>query len=84
MTINRAAALAMADGPHVGLALLAGLDADERLDRYQPLHATRAELLVRAGDSDGAAVAYRRAIGLTQNAAEREALEARSRRVRRS
>lgn len=84
VTINRAAALAMADGPHVGLALLAGLDIDERLDRYQPLHATRAELLARAGDPEGAAIAYRRAIELTQNAAEREALEARSRSVRRS
>lgn len=81
VTINHAAALAMADGPHVGLALLAGLDVDERLERYQPLHATRAELLARAGDADGAALAYRRAIELTGNAAEREALEARSRRV---
>jgi RNA polymerase sigma-70 factor (ECF subfamily) len=84
VTINRAAALAMADGPHVGLALLAELDIDERLDRYQPLHATRAELLARAGDADGAAIAYRRAIELTRNAAERAALEARSRRARRS
>lgn len=81
VTINRAAALAMADGPHVGLALLDTLDGDDRLDRYQPLHATRAELLARAGDADGAAAAYRRAIELTQNAAEREALEARSRRT---
>jgi RNA polymerase sigma-70 factor (ECF subfamily) len=84
VTINRAAALAMADGPRVGLALLAGFDLDERLDRYQPFHATRAELLARAGDAEGASVAYRRAIELTQNAAEREALEARSRRLRRS
>ncbi len=84
VTINRAAALAMADGPHVGLALLAGLDVDERLDRYQPLHATRAELLARAGDVDGAAIAYRRAIELTHNTAEREALVARSRRAHRS
>ena len=82
--INRAAALAMADGPHVGLALLSGLDVDDRLDRYQPLHATRAELLVRVGDLDGASIAYRRAIELTQNTAERQALEARSRRTRRS
>lgn len=81
VTINRAAALAMADGPQVGLALLDGVEVDERLDRYQPLHATRAELLARAGDRDGAAIAYRRAIELTQNAAEREALEARSRRL---
>ena len=83
VTINRAAALAMADGPHVGLAVLDGLDVDERLERYQPWHATRAELLARAGDLDGAASAYAKAIELTQNAAEREALEARSRRVRR-
>jgi RNA polymerase sigma-70 factor (ECF subfamily) len=83
VTINRAAALAMADGPHVGLALLAGLDVDDRLDRYQPLHATRAELLARAGDLDAAQVAYRRAIELTQNTTERAALEARSRRIRR-
>ena len=78
VTINRAAALAFADGPHVGLALLATLDGDDRLDRYQPLHATRAELLARAGDLDGAAAAYRRAIDLTQNPAEQRALEARA------
>ncbi|KRF21004.1 hypothetical protein ASG90_00885 [Nocardioides sp. Soil797] len=51
---------------------------DDRLDRYQPLHATRAELLARAGDREGAANSYRRAIELTDNAAEREALEARA------
>jgi RNA polymerase sigma-70 factor, ECF subfamily len=80
VTINRAAALAMADGPHVGLALLAELEDDGRLDRYQPLHATRAELLARAGDHEAAAAAYRRAIELTGNAAEREALALRARR----
>ncbi len=86
VTVNRAAALAMADGPHVGLALLATLDGDERLTRYQPFHATRAELLARAGDRDGdrdgAEAAYLRAVELTQNAAERVALEERSRRLR--
>ena len=79
VTLNRAAALALADGPHVGLALLATLDGDDRLDRYQPLHAT-AELLALAGDLDGAAAAYRRAIDLTQNPAERRALSARAQR----
>ena len=81
VTLNRAAALALADGPHVGLALLATLDGDDRLDRYQPLHATRAELLARSGDLAGAAAAYRRAIDLTQNPAERRALVARATRA---
>jgi RNA polymerase sigma-70 factor (ECF subfamily) len=78
VTVNQAAALAFADGPHVGLALLATLDGDERLERYQPLYATRAELLARAGDLVAAAAAYRRAIELTQNPAERRALRARA------
>ena len=78
VTINRAAAITFADGPHVGLAVLAELDVDGRLDRYQPLHATRAELLARAGDIEGAAAAYRRAIDLSQNPAEQRALEARA------
>jgi RNA polymerase sigma-70 factor (ECF subfamily) len=78
VTINLAAALAFADGPHVGLALLATLEGDNRLDGYQPLHATRAELLARAGDLDHAEDAYRRAIDLTHNPAERRALTARA------
>ncbi|MDQ2650617.1 MAG: hypothetical protein M3Z03_13845 [Actinomycetota bacterium] len=81
VTLNRAAALAMADGPHVGLALLATIDGDDRLARYQPLHATRAELLARAGDLDGAADAYRRALELTQNPVERRALQQRAARM---
>ena len=81
VAVNRAAALALADGPHVGLALLATLDGDERLDRYQPLHATRAELLVHAGDLDRATDAYRRAIDLTDNAAQRRALTDRATRL---
>jgi RNA polymerase sigma-70 factor (ECF subfamily) len=81
VTLNRAAALAFADGPHVGLALLATLDGDERLDRYQPLHATRAELLARAGDAAGAADAYRRALDLTTNPVEHRALSRRAARV---
>ena len=51
---------------------------DERLARYQPLHATRAELLARAGDLEAAADAYRQAIALTLNPAERAALQARA------
>jgi RNA polymerase sigma-70 factor, ECF subfamily len=77
-TLNRAAALALADGPHVGLALLATLDGDERLERYQPPHATRAELLARSGDLDRAPDAYRRALDLTPNPAQRRALMTRA------
>jgi RNA polymerase sigma-70 factor (ECF subfamily) len=81
--LNRAAALAMADGPDAGLALLAKLEGDDRLARYQPLHATRAELLVLTGDIEAAASAYRRAVELTQNPAERRALQRRAERITR-
>lgn len=81
VTLNRAAAVAFADGPHVGLALLSTFDGDDCLDRYQPLHATRAELLARAGDTVGAAASYRRALELTTNPAERRALEIRAARL---
>ena len=47
------------------------------LARYQPLHATHAELLRRAGDPAGAARAYERAIALSTNAVERAELERR-------
>jgi RNA polymerase sigma-70 factor, ECF subfamily len=73
-TLNRAAALAMADGPAVGLALLATVDDDPKLATYQPFHATKAELLARAGDLAAAAEAYRSAAELTRNTTGRQAL----------
>jgi RNA polymerase sigma-70 factor (ECF subfamily) len=76
--VNRAVAVALADGPGAGLAILAPLNADERLDRYQPLHAARAELLRRAGDHRAARAAYERAIALTANDRERSELERRA------
>jgi RNA polymerase sigma-70 factor (ECF subfamily) len=75
VTVNRAVAVAHADGPRAGLAILAELDDDDRLDRYQPLWAARAELLRRAGEADAARAAFDRAIELTDNDAERAALE---------
>ena len=60
-----------------GLAILDELECDPRLDRYQPLHAARAELLRRAGDADAADAAYARAIALADSDAERAALERR-------
>jgi RNA polymerase sigma-70 factor, ECF subfamily len=68
-------AVGFADGPRAGLALLEAAARDERLARYQPLHAARAELLTRAGED--ADEAHARAIELTGNEAERAALSRR-------
>ena len=80
VTINRAVAVGLAHGAGAGLAILDALGDDARLDRYQPLHAARAELRRRAGDAAGADAAYESALALTDNAAERAALERRRRR----
>jgi RNA polymerase sigma-70 factor, ECF subfamily len=72
--LNRAVAVAMAEGPARGLELV---DALEGLEHYRPLHSTRADLLRRLGRSEEAADAYRRALELTENRAEREFLERR-------
>ena len=76
--LNRAVAVGLAAGPAAGLELLEPLLGDPALERYQPLHAAHADLLRRAGDSDGAASAYERAIALTANAVERAELERRA------
>jgi RNA polymerase sigma-70 factor (ECF subfamily) len=75
--LNRAVAVGLAAGHEAGLELLEPLLADPVLERYQPLHAAHAELLIRAGDVAGAAGAYERAIALTANAVERAELERR-------
>jgi len=68
--LNRAVAIAMADGPRAGLARLDTLAADPRLADYPYFHAARADLLRRIDARDDAADAYRRAIDLTANAVE--------------
>jgi RNA polymerase sigma-70 factor (ECF subfamily) len=75
VALNRAVAVAERDGPAAGLAEVEPLRA--HLDAYQPFHATRADMLVRAGRTAEAADAYRTAIALTDNAAEREFLAGR-------
>jgi len=75
--VNHAAAVGFADGPQAGLELLRPLLADPALRHYQPLHATHAELLNRAGDQPAAAHAYRQAIILSHNAVERTELQRR-------
>jgi RNA polymerase sigma-70 factor (ECF subfamily) len=75
--LNRAVAVGMAFGAAAGLEVLEPLLGDPALERYQPLYAAHAELLGRAGDVEGAARAYERAIELSANAVERAELERR-------
>lgn len=75
IALNRAAAVAMADGPQAGLALMDAL-ANE-LDQYHLLHAARADLLRRAGLLAEAAHSYQRALALVTNERERRFLERR-------
>ena len=75
VALNRVVAVAELDGPLAGLARLDAIDT-ALLDDYQPYHATRADLLARAGHRDAALGAYDRAIALTGNAAEQGFLEA--------
>lgn len=86
VALNRAVAVAMADGPRAGLALLDPLTAGSgsaALERYHLLHATRGELLLRLGhgasgvERAAAVSAFERALPLTANPAERRHLERR-------
>ncbi len=72
--LNRAVAVAMADGPAAGLALVERLAAGGELDGYQLLHAARADLLRRLGRTVEARAAYERALGLATNGPERDHL----------
>jgi RNA polymerase sigma-70 factor (ECF subfamily) len=71
--LNRAVAVAMADGPAAGLRLLDALDP-AGLAGYHLLPATRADLLRRLGQRDGAAASYRAALALAPSDAERRYL----------
>jgi RNA polymerase sigma-70 factor (ECF subfamily) len=75
--LNRAVAVAMADGPAAGLALVNALDADGRLAGYHLLEATRADLLRRLGRFDEAAASYRDALALAATEPERRFLRGR-------
>ena len=74
VTLNRAVAVAMADGPAAGLLLVDALAAGGALDDYHLLHAARADLLRREGRLGEAATAYARALELATNPAERRFL----------
>jgi RNA polymerase sigma-70 factor (ECF subfamily) len=75
VAINRAVAIARAQGATAGLAALDALDPDTRLAEYQPYWAARADLLARIGDTDKADEAYERAIGLEADPAVRRFLQ---------
>ncbi len=77
VALNRAVAVAMADGPEAGLAEMASLERDGRLAGYRYLPAAKADLLRRLGRVDEAAEAYRAALELTANYAERQFLASR-------
>jgi RNA polymerase sigma-70 factor (ECF subfamily) len=77
--LNRAAAVAMRDGPARGLELIDGLLARGELEEYQLAHAARAELCRRLGRSSEAIGSYRRALELTRQEPQRRFLERRIR-----
>ncbi|HEU4840214.1 MAG TPA: sigma-70 family RNA polymerase sigma factor [Ilumatobacteraceae bacterium] len=75
--LNRAVAVSMADGPDAGLRIVDALATTGELAGYHLLPATRADLLRRAGRRTEAATAYRQAIALAANQADRRFLERR-------
>ena len=79
VTLNRAVAIAMTDGPDAGLALLDGLE--ERLGDHHRLHSVRAHLLERAGDNDSAIVEFRAAAARTTNLREQHYLTTKAARL---
>jgi RNA polymerase sigma-70 factor, ECF subfamily len=81
VSLNRAVAVAMVDGPETALALIDALAAAGDLDEYHLLHAARADLLRRLGSASDAAASYTRALALVANDGERRFLERRLREV---
>ncbi|QTS88031.1 RNA polymerase sigma factor [Ectopseudomonas khazarica] len=77
VALNRAVALAMHEGEEVGLMEVERLLAGGELDGYHLLHAARADLLRRLGRTDQAIAAYRQALALAQQGADRQFLQKR-------
>ncbi len=75
--LNRAAAIAMRDGPSAGLAIIDAILARGDLDGYHLAHSARADLCRRLGRIDDARQAYRRALELAMQEPERRFLEKR-------
>ena len=76
VALNHAVAVAMAEGPLIGLRLLETSELAAALDGYQYYHAARADLLRRSGQRSAAIVAYQRALHCCTNDTERLFLQA--------
>lgn len=81
ISLNRAVAVAMVNGPQPALTLIDEISAGGDLDDYHLLHAARADLLRRLGSNAKAAESYVRALALVTNESERRFLERRLREV---
>ncbi|MFC0624664.1 RNA polymerase sigma factor [Kribbella deserti] len=81
ITLNRAIAVAMVDGPDAGLALLEPLGADRRMAGHHRLHAVRAHLRELAGELDAARAGYLEAARRTTSQPEQRYLTARASRL---
>jgi predicted RNA polymerase sigma factor len=82
VTLNKAVALAMVDGPAAGLAVVQSLAGDARVDRTHHLDSVRGHLLELAGDHDEARKAYRAAARRAKSLPEQRHLLARAVRLR--
>jgi predicted RNA polymerase sigma factor len=74
VTLNRAVAVAMVNGPRAGLALLGTLDADDRMAHNHRLEAVRGHLLELAGDLVAARESYVKAARMTASLPEQRYL----------
>jgi len=81
VSLNRAVAVAMAEGPRRGLELMKELGAVSDLENYHLLHAARADMHRRLGSLAEAAEEYQKALALVTNESERRYLEKRLREV---
>jgi RNA polymerase sigma factor (sigma-70 family) len=82
VTLNRAVAVGMTDGPERGLALVDALLEDPAMRRHHRTHAVRAHLLEMAGEHEAAEQAYLHAARLTASLPEQRYLNARAARIR--
>jgi RNA polymerase sigma-70 factor, ECF subfamily len=82
VALNRAVAIAMANGPRAALPIFDELAASGELEDYHLLHAARADMLRRLGSNEEAAQSYELALNLVTNDSERRFLERRLRDVR--